>query len=185
MRRISRPLTYANVVATLALVLVVGGGSALALTVTGAQIKSGTITYKDVKANTLTGGNIRNGSVAAGDLSTAVQTALNARGVTATATVAPGASPSFVTARTHGFTAVSYLSTGHYCLTPAAGVYSAGDVVLVSPEWSNSSGGQLVASWDYAASGCASGTIGIETTDSNNGAETDNVAFSLAVVRQG
>ena len=53
-----RTLTYANVTATLALFVAVGGTSYAALHVTGADIADGSITAKDIKRNALGAGAI-------------------------------------------------------------------------------------------------------------------------------
>ena len=69
MRRIRNRLTYANVVATLALVIAVAGGTAYAAnTVFSADIVDGEVKTADVRNDTLSGGgltaaDLRNGSV--------------------------------------------------------------------------------------------------------------------------
>jgi hypothetical protein len=57
--RLRPRLTYANVMATLALFVALGGSSYAALTLTGRNIKNRSITRVDVKGNTLTGSEIR------------------------------------------------------------------------------------------------------------------------------
>ncbi len=91
--------TAALVVALLALVASLGGGSYAAQLLTGKDIKNGSITGKDIKKNSvkgkqvkdksLTGADLKDGSVAAGDLApgTLVSTAKSVRvGATAAAT---------------------------------------------------------------------------------------------------
>jgi hypothetical protein len=53
--RLRARLTYANVVATLALFAALGGTSYAALTITGKNVKNRSITRADVRKNTLTG----------------------------------------------------------------------------------------------------------------------------------
>jgi hypothetical protein len=53
MHNIRRRVSYANVVATLALFVALGGSSYAALTVTGKQVKNGSLTGKDVKNRSL------------------------------------------------------------------------------------------------------------------------------------
>src|SRR3712207_3529667 len=53
MPNIRRRVSYANVVATLALFVALGGSSYAALTVTGKQVKNGSLTGKDVKNRSL------------------------------------------------------------------------------------------------------------------------------------
>jgi hypothetical protein len=57
--RLRARLTYANVVATLALFVALGGSSYAALTITGKNVRDGSLTGKDVKKNSLTGADVR------------------------------------------------------------------------------------------------------------------------------
>jgi hypothetical protein len=59
--RLRGRLTYANVVATLALFIAMGGSSYAAFTITGKSVRNGSLTGKDVKRNSLTGRQIREG----------------------------------------------------------------------------------------------------------------------------
>jgi hypothetical protein len=59
MKRVQAKLTYANVVATLALFIALGGSSYAALTITGRDVQNGSLTARDVKRNTLGGGRIK------------------------------------------------------------------------------------------------------------------------------
>jgi hypothetical protein len=59
-------LTYANVVATLALFVALGGSSYAALSVTGKNVKNSSLTGKDVKNNSLTGADVK--SLTSGDV---------------------------------------------------------------------------------------------------------------------
>jgi hypothetical protein len=54
-----RRLTYANVVATLALFIALGGSSYAALTITGRNVANGSLTHKDLRRDTLGGNRIR------------------------------------------------------------------------------------------------------------------------------
>lgn len=60
-------LTYANVVATLALFVAIGGSSYAAVQLTGKDIRKGAITAKHVKNNSLRSGDVRNRSLLARD----------------------------------------------------------------------------------------------------------------------
>jgi hypothetical protein len=51
-------LTYANVVATLALFIALGGSSYAALSVTGRNVKNNSLTYRDLRRDTLGGSRI-------------------------------------------------------------------------------------------------------------------------------
>jgi len=52
-KRLRAKLTYANVVATLALFVALGGSSYAAITITGKNVKNGSLTGKDIKRNAL------------------------------------------------------------------------------------------------------------------------------------
>jgi hypothetical protein len=54
-----RRLTYANVMATLALFIALGGSSYAALTVTGRNVKNGSLTFRDLHRDTLGGSRIK------------------------------------------------------------------------------------------------------------------------------
>lgn len=58
-KAIRRHMTYANVTATLALFIALGGTSYAALTITGKDVQKRTLTGKHLKRNTITGTEIR------------------------------------------------------------------------------------------------------------------------------
>ena len=58
-RGLRRRLSYANVMATLAVSIALGGSSYAALTVTGRDVANGSLTYRDLKRETLGGSRIR------------------------------------------------------------------------------------------------------------------------------
>jgi hypothetical protein len=133
-RRLAGKLTYANVVATLALMIAVSGGTALAAThlITGKQIAKGTISATNIKKHTLTSTLFKKGVQLRG-----------ARGATGPAgpAGAPGAAgaagsaiaygllekngngnPTFVSGLTVGFTSAYSPSAGILCIAYPAGV---------------------------------------------------------------
>lgn len=55
LRALRDRLTYANVMATIALFIALGGTTYAAVTITGRDVKDGSLTGKDVKRNSLTG----------------------------------------------------------------------------------------------------------------------------------
>ena len=59
MSRLRQNLTYANVMATLAVFIALGGSSYAALKVTGKNVKDRSLTYRDLKRNTLGGSRIK------------------------------------------------------------------------------------------------------------------------------
>jgi hypothetical protein len=56
---IRRRLTYANVMATLAVFIALGGSSYAALTITGGNVKNGSLTFRDLRRDTLGGSRIK------------------------------------------------------------------------------------------------------------------------------
>jgi hypothetical protein len=59
LRRVRRHLTYANVMATIAVFIALGGSSYAALKITGRNVKNNSLTYRDLKRNTLGGTRIK------------------------------------------------------------------------------------------------------------------------------
>jgi len=60
-------ITYANVVASLALFIAIGGSSYAAVQLTGKDIRKGAVASKHVRNNSLKSGDVRNGSLLARD----------------------------------------------------------------------------------------------------------------------
>lgn len=63
-----RHLTYANVVSTVCLVLLLGGSAYAAATITGKDVKNSSLTGKDVKDSSLAGRDVKDASVTGTDL---------------------------------------------------------------------------------------------------------------------
>ena len=59
MSRLRHHLTYANVMATVAVFIALGGSSYAALKVTGKDVKDRSLTYRDLKRNTIGGSRIK------------------------------------------------------------------------------------------------------------------------------
>ena len=57
-RGLRRHLTYANVMATVAIFIALGGSSYAALQITGADVRNGSLTKRDLRKNTLDGSRI-------------------------------------------------------------------------------------------------------------------------------
>jgi hypothetical protein len=75
----------------------------------------------------------------------------------------PGATPAFNAARTRNFTAITSPATGEYCLTPRAGINPATSPLIVSVDWSNSSGSDLWVYWRSSGAGCPAGQYDVLT----------------------
>ncbi len=58
-RALRRRLSYANVMATAAVFIALGGSSYAALTITGADVRNGSLSYRDLKKNTLGGSRVK------------------------------------------------------------------------------------------------------------------------------
>jgi hypothetical protein len=59
MRGVRRHLSYANVMATAAVFIALGGSSYAALTITGADVRNRSLTYRDLQKNTLGGNRVK------------------------------------------------------------------------------------------------------------------------------
>jgi hypothetical protein len=76
MRNLAARITYANVVATLALFIALGGTAWAAATITSAEVKDRSLIARDIKLASLTGAEVKNGSLAEADLSAAAKASL-------------------------------------------------------------------------------------------------------------
>ncbi len=63
-------LSYANVMATLAMFIALGGSSYAAITITGKNVKNSSLTGADIKNSSLAGADVKNGSLRAQDFRT-------------------------------------------------------------------------------------------------------------------
>jgi Collagen triple helix repeat (20 copies) len=61
-------LSYANVTATVAVFIALGGSSYAAVTITGSQIQNNTVTTKDLRNNSVHGKDIRRGTITSSDV---------------------------------------------------------------------------------------------------------------------
>ncbi|MDH4160759.1 MAG: hypothetical protein OEV62_10920 [Actinomycetota bacterium] len=111
MKRLRRHVSYANVTATLALVVALGGTSYAAVQVTSAQIKDKTIQNVDVKPGTLGGDRVKNGSLSKKDLAPGARTAAYSTfhdGAVSTQTQVGGQDPTVLT--------LTIPAKGHYVI---------------------------------------------------------------------
>jgi len=95
------------------------------------------------------------------------------------ALVTPGG-PALSPARTKGFSSVSRVGIGDYCLTPTASLGNIDNrVFMTSPEYQNSSGQAGDVFWLDTTNdaSCAQGLVEIRTFV--NGVASDDVAFSV------
>jgi hypothetical protein len=177
MRTLRGKLTYANVISTLCLFMLLGGGAYAAKT----QLAKNSVGTKQIKNNAITGKKIKNGTIDAGELTPATVTALKgAKGDTgavgpegpiglsnsgAFATVVPEIPPIFLGSHP-GFEGVHRPegSSGVFCLTPSAGISI--EHPLAAPDWADSAG---VANFIEPLAGgtvnaCEEGQLEVHTT---------------------
>ena len=69
-----RRLSYANVMATLAVFIALGGSSYAALTISGRDVVNGSLTNRDLKRDTLGGSRIKESRLGQGQTSKRTQT---------------------------------------------------------------------------------------------------------------
>jgi hypothetical protein len=178
MRRIRRHLTYANVISTLCLFLLLGGGTAVALTGTdtvqsddlgpGAQVKA-----PDVADNAVNSADVVNNSLVSADLAPA------ARGARAYGRVSANGGFS----RTKNLLALGHRpGQGIYCIQ-LRGIDPATAVLVVGPDYSNNTTSAVsddvsVVEWDSTGADC-SGDLEVRTfsyrgdhNDNNDGTGT-------------
>lgn len=150
--------------------------------VTGPKIKSNSINSAKVVNRSLLAVDFKAGELPKGETG-APGTAL------AYAQVTGGTTPSFVATATKGFTKVTHIALGEYCLTPVAGVSPAARPAVVSPQSPADEPTRVVgqlALWQADAAGCAAGDYKIRTyriyVEAMGGpALSDDVSFALIV----
>ncbi len=178
LRRLARHLTYANVAATLALLIAVSGGTAYAAAklITGKQIAKHTISAANIKDKSLTSALFKKGTLKTGPRGvTGATGAAGAAGPAGPAgpagtAVAYGVltlntttgTPSFASAVTKGFTTVTEPSTGVFCIAYPAGVST--DLPLSVTDLSNQPSADT---WEQVSPQQCGGT-GFELADENS-----------------
>jgi hypothetical protein len=150
MRTMRDKLTYANVISTLCLFMVLGGGAYAA-----SQLPKNSVGTKQLKNNAVTGQKIKNKSIGTADLTpTAVTTLKGTKGDAGPAgaqgpqgTTNSGAyasvaleEPPILAGAHPGFVAVERVASGIYCLTPTPGTNV--DHPLASVDFGGSGGGK-------------------------------------------
>ncbi|MBS1679686.1 MAG: hypothetical protein JST08_20145 [Actinobacteria bacterium] len=182
MSRIRSRLTYANVISTICLVLVVGGGSAFA----ASQFGKETIGTRALKKEAVT----------PAKLSTKAKAALTGpvgpKGATgpagpAGAAGAPGSARAYgetsndagslIEARSKNAT-VRHPATGIYCITPGAGIDPASAALLVSADFANSGTSKTIAQIRSTNIDCNNGELEVRIW--NDGAAKD-AQFSFLI----
>ena len=149
MRTLRDKLTYANVISTFCLFMLLGGIAY------AAGLPKGSVGTKQLKNNAVTGKKIKNKSIGTGELTPAAVTALKGakgeagpagaqgpRGTTNSGSYATVAleEPPVLTGDHPGFAGVERVATGIYCLTPNPGTNV--DHPLASVDFGGSGGGK-------------------------------------------
>ena len=175
-----RRLTYANVVATLALFIAVSGGTAFAASklITGKQIAKGTITAANIKKNTLSSKLFAKGVLQSGPRgATGAQGPAGATGAAGTA-IAYGAvvinsvGNPVLQSGAVGFTSVTSPAANEFCLNLPAnnnGVY---------PVLSNLGGGNTAVFTIAAPEQCPAG---LEVGNPSGSALSPGMGFSIMI----
>jgi hypothetical protein len=182
MSRIRSKATYANVVATLALFLALGGASYAAFrlpkrSVGTRQLRNGAVTSAKVRNRSLRARDFKAGQLPSGERGPAgsarAYAEVNAGGVSLAPSFKPGA--------VKGFTAVSNPSTGLYCLTPEAGIDAHTSAAVVSPLWESGYAGspEHAYRWEQTPNACPDGDFVVVTL--GTGSMTEALDFSIVV----
>ena len=162
MTRIRRHLTYANVMSSIAVFLVLGGGAAYAAKkINGNQLKGGSVTTAKLRRGAVTTSKIRKGSVKANKIS---------RGAVTNAKLANGA----VTLEklVPGFVAPTAEKLSHAANISSAGTVLAGSLGIAQANVSHPSAGF------YCFSGLSPAPVGgVATVDYSESGETVVVQF--------
>lgn len=193
MRRFRERLTYANVVATIALFGVVAGGVAVA----GPFVAKNSVNSKSVKDETLTGDDIKNDSLTGDDV---LESSLDISGKQGPPgpqgqTGGQGPTGAAGTARAYGRVGASGTITrskgvvgnatnpqpGYYCIEIDSSIDVPSTVMVVNPEYSTSSTSPsntfekfALAEWDQVAQFCpGTQTMSVRTL-MYDGDQTDN-----------
>ncbi len=159
--------------ASLALVLSLGG-------VSYAATKIGT---RDIAEDAITTGKIKDGTVRPADLAPAVARSMQVR---AYASVVVTPTMEIDETRSKNFASVTRASSGVYCLDLADGSIDASTTApVVTVDWDNSTGNNLSAFLSKSAHDCPAGTdLGVRTYHFAAGkpnALTNKVAFTVLV----
>lgn len=195
--RMPRSTSYANVAATLALVVALGGTSYAAAMITGADIKDGTVSSADIKNSSVKSKDIRNGTLRVKDFKASTKNALTGPAGADGADGAPGpagpAGPAgsakayglvlpggaLDAARTSAGVTATNPTTGHYCIA-VPGVSNDNGVIVPSIDWSNSSGTPLAVQGRSSGFGCSPGEFEVLTYNVVHNAGTNSVDFQAA-----
>jgi hypothetical protein len=191
MRSVRARLTYANVMATVAVFVALGGSSYAALTVTGKNVKDSSLTGRDVKNGSLTTSDVKNSSLLAtdfksGQLPKGAQGASGSPGAPGSpgSPGAPGAPGSAVAyayvtvggavdpSRSKNVTSSVGTPTNSYCISPTVPVKN----VVATRDLG---AGEIEATFGDPLAACPAGTVATVQTFNSAGANA-SAAFFVA-----
>ena len=188
-------LTYANVIASIALFAALGGSSYAAFSLPAKsvgpkQLRSGAVRTAKVKDGSLLAKDFKSGQLPAGAKGDqgprGVAGAPGEPGQPGTARAyalvnpkgaANAVDPGLVQPYVKAFSSVRRTSFGFYCVHPAAGIDPATMPAIVNPEFGFSSGGDFKAYWEQGH--CNADEYQVVTEQ--GGAKSDDVAFTILV----
>jgi hypothetical protein len=178
MRRIRCHLTYANVMATLAVFIVLGGGAYAAAKIGSSDIARNAIKSKHIHENAVKSKHVKDNQIRVQDL------AAQAKGARAFALA--GRASGFSDRLAHrGFVSAKKDSDGVYCLTPKpGGVDPSTDPPAITPEYYSSNNYDLLAYWGASSSECGDGNYEVRTYAFAGGGQpvlSNQVRFMIVV----
>jgi hypothetical protein len=166
-----RHLSYANVMATVALFIALGGSSYAALKVTGKNVKNGSLTGKDIKNSSLGTTDVKNKSLLAKDFKGG-QIPVGPRGATG-APGAPGSAVAYAAVSADGTLDTAHSKNvpqpstpggdlAYHCLRPTVPVKSIVATVIDGP-------GEIGVELGDPAGTCPAGTVATVKTYNSAG----------------
>ena len=193
--RLRKRLSYANIVASLALFIALGGvgyaATASKNSVRSSSIKDGQVKAADLASNAVTSAKIKNGQVANADLgANAVKSANIADGSVARADIAPGAAglrafgsvtSTGVLSASQGIASINHPQTGVYCIafTSGLGITKDSLVVPTLKTIGGDTSSHIELRWETAPILCAAGALTLINFDSVSFADEDHAFFVL------
>ena len=176
--RLQQRLTYANVMATIAVFGVLAGGGAYAASKLGASdIAKNAVRSKHIKQSAVKSKHVKDGQLRVADL------ADEAKGARAFALA--GRNNGFGSGLPHpGFASATRDSEGVYCLTPeSGGVDPDRDPPAITAEYFSSNDTDLFAYWGASGSSCDEGDYEVQTYALGAGSPvlSDEVRFVIVV----
>jgi hypothetical protein len=177
-KQIRKRLTYANVMSSMAVFLVLGGATAYAAlgknTVGSSQLKKNAVTTAKIKKNAVTSSKVANGSLVSGDFAAGQIPAgpQGPQGPAGSAKAWAVVSAAGRLVKSFNILSVSKIGTGLYCVSAGNGATTANSAALATLDWSDISvlgGDTIFVSSERAFNGCAPDTqFQVLTFDSSN-----------------